>query len=583
MSKKSGDNKNGVPAKSGSRGAKAKKGDSAPDGSPAGEPAFENLGDLPSGYGAMFLIARDPHWLFSYWDFEYALFPENRQLLLQVFRGDTLETVIEINEIARNWYIPVISSNADYKVLFGYRAGDGSWTEVGSAGPTRTPPESISGNWETQFATVPFHLSFNFLLDVVAAAQSDNVPLAEALGRLQASASAGSSNFGIDQIRVLEALLGKDLLERLFSMRSGEVIEYLRGELGQDLNSQSASELLAKGRLASLLAPIESSAFSSSLGKILAQELASGGISSFGRSALSASQLGGSSSEIGGASSRIGGSSSEIGGSSSEIGGLSSEIGGASTQLGGLSSELSGIFSQLGGLSSEKTSSELSGLSSETFAARFELGETSGFGSLFSGSLLSASEILASWFKNESSASWFSAETLASWLGGESYASWETALSSYGLSSFSYSLEQLGQLAGVSSWSGLEFGPSSWSELVSESSLFSAIGASWSAQPFGGPERGFFMHVNAEVIFYGGTDPNAKVTIAGQPVELQPDGTFRYHFKFPDNNYEIPIVAVSPDGVETRSAVLYFVRETTRRGDVGATAQPPYLDVPMGA
>ena len=90
------------------------------------------------------------------------------------------------------------------------------------------------------------------------------------------------------------------------------------------------------------------------------------------------------------------------------------------------------------------------------------------------------------------------------------------------------------------------------------------------------------MHVNAEVIFYGGTDPQAKVTIAGRPVQLQPDGTFRYHFKFPDNDFEIPIVAVSPDGVETRSAVLSLRRDTTRYGDVGATAQPEYLGTPMG-
>ncbi|HZC59318.1 MAG TPA: hypothetical protein VE154_04940, partial [Chthoniobacterales bacterium] len=93
--------------------------------------------------------------------------------------------------------------------------------------------------------------------------------------------------------------------------------------------------------------------------------------------------------------------------------------------------------------------------------------------------------------------------------------------------------------------------------------------------------REFFMHVNAEVIFYGGTDPQAKVTIAGRPVQLQPDGTFRYHFVFPDNDFEIPIVAVSPDGVETRSAVLFLKRETDRYGDVGATAQPE-LGTPMG-
>lgn len=89
------------------------------------------------------------------------------------------------------------------------------------------------------------------------------------------------------------------------------------------------------------------------------------------------------------------------------------------------------------------------------------------------------------------------------------------------------------------------------------------------------------MHVNAEVIFYGGTHPEAKVTIGGKPVTLKPDGSFRYHFVFPDGEFEIPIVATSPDGVETRRAVLRFERATGREGDVGATAQPP-LGEPLG-
>lgn len=114
------------------------------------------------------------------------------------------------------------------------------------------------------------------------------------------------------------------------------------------------------------------------------------------------------------------------------------------------------------------------------------------------------------------------------------------------------------------------------------SSLFSGLGASWSGQPFS-QERGFFMHVNAEVIFYGGTHPDAALTINGQPVQLQPDGSFRYHFKFPDGNFEIPIVATSPDGVESRSAVLEFERDTARTGEVGHTAQPAELPgEPMG-
>lgn len=89
------------------------------------------------------------------------------------------------------------------------------------------------------------------------------------------------------------------------------------------------------------------------------------------------------------------------------------------------------------------------------------------------------------------------------------------------------------------------------------------------------------MHVNAEVIFYGGTHPEAKVTIDGKPVALKPDGSFRYHFVFPDGEFEIPIVATSPDGVETRRAVLRFERATGREGDVGSTAQPPLAE-PLG-
>lgn len=110
-------------------------------------------------------------------------------------------------------------------------------------------------------------------------------------------------------------------------------------------------------------------------------------------------------------------------------------------------------------------------------------------------------------------------------------------------------------------------------------SLSSGFGASWSAQPFSQrAERSFFLHVNAEVIFYGGTDPDATVWIDGRKIQLQPDGTFSYHFKFPDGRSEVPIVAESPDGVERRSATLSFQRQTVRKGDVGHTAQPPHLD-----
>ena len=89
------------------------------------------------------------------------------------------------------------------------------------------------------------------------------------------------------------------------------------------------------------------------------------------------------------------------------------------------------------------------------------------------------------------------------------------------------------------------------------------------------------MHLNAEVIFYGGTHPGAKVTVDGKEIMIRPDGTFRFHFVLPDGAFEIPVVATSPDGAETRRGVLRFERSTTREGDIASTTQTP-RGVPMG-
>jgi len=495
------------------------------------KPEPEQLGELPSGYGDMFVVARDPHWLFTYWDFDYSKLPGQRQLGLQVFRDDALETTIDINEIARNWYLPVQAANASYRVVFGYKDGQGTWHSVGEAGPAHTPPEAVSTQWDTLFATVPIHLTFNLLVDVVETAKNRGEPLAEALARLQQAALNGGSrspNWGPAQLQMLETLFGKDLLARLSSMDSSQLSMFLRADLSAPTSSESASELVAKSRLAQLLVPAESSLFSGGIfGAALSSELFQSG-GALNSAALSSFGL--SSGEL---VSRL----SSMGLSSAEIATL-------------LSSETLSISSETlssAGLSSGELSS---GLLSQL---QINLAELSSLG-------LSSFELSSAALSSER----FSALQLAAVEMG--------ALSSEQLSS-----------AWSSSWSGLEFGLSSWGELISESSLFSAVGASWGGESFGLTQREFFMHVNAEVIFYGGTHPEAKVTVAGQPIQLQPDGTFRYHFIFPDRDFEIPIVAVSPDGKETRSAMLFFRRETTRQGDVGHTVQPPYLAEPMGA
>jgi hypothetical protein len=110
----------------------------------------------------------------------------------------------------------------------------------------------------------------------------------------------------------------------------------------------------------------------------------------------------------------------------------------------------------------------------------------------------------------------------------------------------------------------------------------SQFGISSVSSPFGGAERqrSFWFNVNAELIIYGATEPTAKVTLDGREIKLRPDGTFSFRFALPDGKYELPAVAVSPDGMEARAAHLKFSRETDYVGNVGAHPQDPVLKTP---
>jgi len=347
-------------------------------------PAYEDLGSLPASYHeeTLFLVARDPHWLFSYWDFDRVRYSAlghrdgaSRFFLKIRTVRDGEETVVEINPEARNWYIPVNKPDTAYIAEIGYYTSDGTWVTILRSGIAQTPPDALSEEAQAQFATVPQHLAFERLLNLLAEHMREGESLLQAVARVtgegrEIALTPGKTPSWTPQQRaLLAALVGDSLIERA-GLGSAEIDQLLRKQLGEKLQSESASAL-----------------------------------------------------------------------------------------------------------------------------------------------------------------------------SGQFYES---------------------------------IGPTT-------SSLFSPFGASWSAQPFGArSERGFFLHVNAEVIFYGGTHPDAEVWIGGEKIKLNADGTFRYHFRFGDGQFTVPIVAHSPDKVEERSATLSFARETGQSGDVGRTPQPAELSPLIG-
>lgn len=91
--------------------------------------------------------------------------------------------------------------------------------------------------------------------------------------------------------------------------------------------------------------------------------------------------------------------------------------------------------------------------------------------------------------------------------------------------------------------------------------LSSGLFSSESALPVAG-DKNFWLQVNTELILYGATEPTAKVTVQGRPVELNPDGTFSLRFALPDGEQVLEVRAVNADGDMEETVTPVVTRET---------------------
>jgi hypothetical protein len=516
-------------------------------------PAFEDLGSLPSSYGtkSLFLVARDPQWLFCYWDIDWNDYPPSRmrdgKVLLKLHDATTGAELYSnpISPDARNWYISAGRGNATFYCELGFINQAGEWEQIVRSNDAATPSDAISDHVADTFATVPYHLAFQKMLDTVGSVRGAGESLLSVLARIQgegrklAFVLEQAPEWTDEQRRLLATLLGNNF-DEMISLGSAEIDRLLRKQLKHQLFSEAGSGLLPSG------APGGMTSLFSGMGF---------GLSSWLASWQAAAEKGETSSWL----------SSWLGGA--EVGAFASWL--ASWPGAAESRELSSWLASWPGASAP--SSALS-----SWLASWPGGQSAAISSwLASWPGAAQSSFWSSWLSSWSVAAGASETLQSSWM-----SSWQNAAKGENFWS-----------SWLSSWSGGAGGQSSfWSSWLSSWSggmggasggMSSNLGASWSAQPFSKP-RDFFMHVNAEVIFYGGTHPEAKVWIDDKPIQLNPDGSFRHHFIFPDGAYEIPIVAQSPDGLEKRSATLRFERGTARSGQVGATAQPAFLAEPMG-
>jgi len=119
---------------------------------------------------------------------------------------------------------------------------------------------------------------------------------------------------------------------------------------------------------------------------------------------------------------------------------------------------------------------------------------------------------------------------------------------------------------------GFGFGKSSpvgkaWQERMRRA-LFSGVLASPGMASMASPvkkipkQRKFWLVVNTELILYGATEPDAKVSVQGKEIKLRPDGTFSLRYALPDGKQVIPVRGEAADGLEERTITPIVTRET---------------------
>src|SRR6059058_1806545 len=147
--------------------------------------------ELPRVYGAplLFAIARDPRTLFAYWNVDWSSVFENtapvdRQVHLRVYRSDGgEETSTAVEPMVGNSYLTVSEPRESYRVEIGYYHPAAVWNSVATSDDVKMPPERAAENVDVDVATIPFHLSFQRLIDLFRVSNTD--ALSEIISRLQ--------------------------------------------------------------------------------------------------------------------------------------------------------------------------------------------------------------------------------------------------------------------------------------------------------------------------------------------------------------------------------------------------------------
>ncbi|MEO8439401.1 MAG: DUF4912 domain-containing protein [Spartobacteria bacterium] len=155
----------------------------------AGKP--ENASEID----LLYAVARDPKSLFLYWVLNWKLAFARarisaRQVHLRVYREDgSVDGTHEINPFRGHCYVDVGAAGTGYYCELGCFNGR-QWIPLIRSAKAVTPEDRISDDLSAQFATLPLHLKFQRLLEILRETRPESTTLARSVAALQENARA---------------------------------------------------------------------------------------------------------------------------------------------------------------------------------------------------------------------------------------------------------------------------------------------------------------------------------------------------------------------------------------------------------
>lgn len=146
---------------------------------------------LPRVHGRpiLFAIARDAHTIFVSWniDWESVLqktMPADRQVHLQVIGGDgVIERRVAVEPVGAMHYLTMSGLHHSYRVEIGYFQPFDTWHSVATSDEIEMPARGSVELADVDLTTIPFHLSFQQILDLFGTA--NGTPLSKVVSEFQ--------------------------------------------------------------------------------------------------------------------------------------------------------------------------------------------------------------------------------------------------------------------------------------------------------------------------------------------------------------------------------------------------------------